>query len=121
MRRTIAALLAIIPASVLAQATNPICLGEAVFYDPGNGEDIVVPRGFKVEVFAKGLNFPTDIEFVGTARDFKAFVLESGTGLPGKCNNRVGYGGEEPTPDCPRPPSPQAGPCAKGAQATAAV
>ena len=90
MRRTIAALLAIIPASVLAQATNPICLGEAVFYDPGNGEDIVVPRGFKVEVFAKGLNFPTDIEFVGTARDFKAFVLESGTGLPGRCNdNRV--------------------------------
>jgi glucose/arabinose dehydrogenase len=87
MRRSIAALIAIIPAAVLAQATNPICPEEAVFYNPGDGEDIVVPRGFKVEVFAKGLNFPTDIEFVGTARDFKAFVLESGTGLPGRCND----------------------------------
>ena len=105
MRRTIAALLAIIPASVLAQATNPICLGEAVFYDPGNGEDIVVPRGFKVEVFAKGLNFPTDIEFVGTARDFKAFVLESGTGLPGRCNdNRVVPGVDRFSPANPFTP-----------------
>jgi glucose/arabinose dehydrogenase len=46
-----------------------------------------VPRGFKVEVFAKGLNFPTDVAFVGSEDDFKVYVLESGTGLPGKCNN----------------------------------
>jgi hypothetical protein len=63
--------------------TNPICPEEAVFYDPRDGEDIVVAKGYKVEVFAKGLNFPTDIVFLGNSRDFKAFVLESGTGLPG--------------------------------------
>jgi hypothetical protein len=38
-------------------------------------------------VFAKGLNFPTDVAFVGSEDDFKVYVLESGTGLPGKCNN----------------------------------
>jgi glucose/arabinose dehydrogenase len=85
--RSIAALLAVVPTAVLAQATNPICPEEAVFYDPGDGEDIVVPRGYKVEVFAKGLNFPTDIVFLGNGRDFKAVVLESGTGLPGRCND----------------------------------
>jgi glucose/arabinose dehydrogenase len=87
----IAALLAVagIAASPAAQgqATNPICPEEAVFYNPGDGEDIVVPRGFKVEVFARNLNFPTDIVFVGNRHDFRAFVLESGTGLPGRCND----------------------------------
>jgi len=69
---------------------NPACVdldGEAVFYNPGNGEDIVVPRGYKVEVFAKDLNFPTAIAFVGSKNKFNVVVLESGTGLPGACNN----------------------------------
>jgi glucose/arabinose dehydrogenase len=83
-----------VPAVGLAQGVNLNCAEESVYYNPGNGEDIVVPRGFKVEVFAKGLNFPTDIAFVGNKDDFKAYVLESGTGLPGKCNNRVGYAGD---------------------------
>jgi len=85
--------MAAVPFAALA-ASNSNCPEESVFYDPGNGEDIVVPKGFKVEVFAKGLNFPTDIAFVGGKDDFKVYVLESGTGLPGKCNNNVGvYGG----------------------------
>jgi hypothetical protein len=75
------------PVAALADGVNPNCTGESVFYDPGNGEDIVVPQGFKVEVFAKGLNFPTDVAFVGSKGHFKVYVLESGTGLPGKCNN----------------------------------
>jgi glucose/arabinose dehydrogenase len=88
----IAALLAVAglsaaPAAFGQSATNPICPEEAVFYNPGDGEDIVVPRGFKVEVFARNLNFPTDIVFVGNRHDFRAFVLESGTGLPGRCND----------------------------------
>jgi glucose/arabinose dehydrogenase len=88
----IAALLAVAgtavsPAAFAQSATNPICPEEAVYYNPGNGEDIVVPRGFKVEVFARNLNFPTDIAFVGNRHDFRAFVLESGTGLPGRCND----------------------------------
>jgi glucose/arabinose dehydrogenase len=75
------------PAPALAAAANPVCPENTAFFDPGNGEDIVVPQGYKVEVFAKGLNFPTDIAFVGNRRDFKAVVLESGTGLPSRCND----------------------------------
>jgi len=77
------------PVAALADGVNPNCPEESVFYNPGNGEDIVVPRGFKVEVFAKGLNFPTDVAFVGGKDDFKVYVLESGTGLPGKCNTNA--------------------------------
>jgi hypothetical protein len=79
--------LAAVPVAALADGVNPNCTGESVYYNPGNGEDIVVPRGFKVEVFARGLNFPTDVAFVGGQDNFKVYVLESGTGLPGKCNN----------------------------------
>src|SRR6185436_7787101 len=87
MRRVLP-LLAIVPAFAFAQsATNPICPEEAVFYNPGDGEDIVVPRGFKVEVFAKDLNFPTDVAFLGDKHNFRVVVLESGTGLPGRCND----------------------------------
>ena len=51
--------------AALAQtATNPNCTAEAVFYNPGSGEDIVVPEGYKVEVFARDLNFPTGIAFL---------------------------------------------------------
>jgi glucose/arabinose dehydrogenase len=83
-----------VPVIARAQGVNANCPEESVFYDPGNGEDIVVPKGFRVEVFAKGLNFPTDVAFVGGKDNFKVYVLESGTGLPGKCNNNVGvYGG----------------------------
>ena len=79
--------IAAVPVAAWADGVNPNCTEESVFYNPGNGEDIVVPRGFKVEVFAKGLNFPTDVAFVGSKDNFKVYVLESGTGLPGKCNN----------------------------------
>ena len=71
--------------------SNPGCVdpaGEAVFYNPGNGEDILVPKGYKVERFSKiDLNFPTGIAFVGNKDRFNVVVLESGTGLPGACNN----------------------------------
>jgi glucose/arabinose dehydrogenase len=92
------------PAVALA-AGNANCPGEDVAYNPGNGQDIVVPPGYRVEVFAKDLNFPTDIVFVGNKNNFKAYVLESGTGLPGRCNDRNGPGyagkvGDNPfTPD----------------------
>jgi glucose/arabinose dehydrogenase len=77
------------PAVALADQANPNCTIETAHYDPGNGEDIVVPRGFKIEVFAKGLNFPTDVAFVGNKDHFKVYVLESGTGLPSRCNNNA--------------------------------
>ena len=83
-----------LPGIVFAQGVNKNCPEESVYYNPSNGEDIIVPKGFKVEPFITGLNFPTDIAFVGNKGNFKVYVLESGTGLPGKCNNRVGYGGD---------------------------
>lgn len=71
------------------EKANPVCPVEKAFYNPGNGEDIVVPQGYKVEVWARDLNFPTDIAFVGDARRFNAYVLESGTGVPSACNNNA--------------------------------
>jgi glucose/arabinose dehydrogenase len=70
-----------------ADKGNAACPGEEVFYDPGRAQDVIVPRGFRVEVFAKDLNFPTAIAFEGSRANFKVHVLESGTGLPGRCNN----------------------------------
>src|SRR5262245_15872340 len=77
------------PIAAFADVSNPVCPGETVFFDPGNGEDIVLPKGFKIEVFAKGLNFPTDVAFLGDKNKFSVVVLESGTGLPGQCNDNT--------------------------------
>ena len=87
-------------APITAHATevkkNPICTAETAFYSPGNGEDIVVPPGFKVSVFAKDLNFPVGIAFKGNKHDFHVYVLESGHGLPSQCNDETSavVGGE---------------------------
>ena len=84
------ALSLLVPAAGSADGTtrgNPACPGEDVFYNPGNGEDIVAPPGYQVEVFAKDLNLPSGIAFVGNKRHFKAYVIESGSGLPGRCND----------------------------------
>src|SRR5712691_8746396 len=79
--------LAAAPLAAWAQKSNPVCPTETAFYNPGHAEDIVVPKGYKVEVFARDLNFPTDVAFVGDKHSFKVVVLESGTGLPSRCNN----------------------------------
>src|SRR5919205_2700937 len=87
----LALLVALVPGGTAAQQPNmvgnPACPGEEAFYNPGHGEDIAVPDGYRVEVFASGLNFPTAIAFQGSGSSFQVFVLESGTGLPGRCNN----------------------------------
>src|SRR3989454_9508632 len=93
------ALLLSLPTSGSAQTSmvgNPICPGEDVFFNPGSGEDIVVPSGFTVSVFKAGLNFPTAVAFRGNARRFEVFVLESGHGLPSRCNDETSsaVGGE---------------------------
>src|SRR5215467_11968643 len=66
---------------------NPNCPANNVFYNPSHGEDIVLPNGFKIDVFAKDLNQPTGLAFVGNKKDFQVLVIESGKGLPGNCNN----------------------------------
>src|SRR5229473_2618168 len=81
-----------VEAAVTPSAANAACAGEDVFYDPCKGEDIVLPSGYKVDVFARDLNFPTGLAFMGTengADDFNTLIVESGTGLPGRCNNNT--------------------------------
>src|SRR6266853_1697183 len=78
------------PLAAWAQTkSNPVCPTETAFYNPGHAEDIVVPKGYKVEVFATDLNMPTDVAFVGDTHSFKVVVLESGTGLPSRCNDNT--------------------------------
>ena len=93
---TVALALLLTQPTFVAAAGNPLCPGEDVFFNPGNGEDIVVPQGFKVSVFKSGLNFPTAVAFRGNSRGFEVFVLESGHGLPSRCNDETSatVGGE---------------------------
>lgn len=83
--------LALSSGAYAATAVNAACPSETAFFDPGNGEDIIVPPGYKVEVFAKGLNFPTNIAFRGNANNFQVFVTEAGAALPSACNTPVGF------------------------------
>src|SRR3989442_5060485 len=95
----LAALVAIVlvmplhPSPVSADVANPICPSEIVHFNPGTGQDIVVPAGFKVSVFKAGLNGPTGIAFRGDAGRFEVFVLESGHGLPSQCNEQGSWPG----------------------------
>src|SRR5258708_12686145 len=77
-----------------ATVANPLCPRESVSFNPGNGEDIVLPQGFRVSVFASRLNFPTGIAFLskGGSKEFEVFVLESGHGLPSRCNEQDSFG-----------------------------
>jgi glucose/arabinose dehydrogenase len=78
---------------------NPLCPAETAIYAPGHAQDIVVPLGFQVSVFARGLNMPTGIAFLGNKSNFKVYVLESGHGIPSICNDqtKIGSGNFDPT------------------------
>src|SRR5438132_3316735 len=90
-----------LPALVMAKtpptATNAECPEEFVSYNPDNGDDIVIPSGFKVSVFVKDLNFPTGIAFRGDSEKFEVYVLESGHGLPSRCNDETKFPGPPTT------------------------
>jgi glucose/arabinose dehydrogenase len=82
-----------LPTSVsAATVANPLCPNNTALFNPGTGQDIVVPPGFKVSVFASGLNMPTGIAFLGNAQGFQVYVLESGHGLPSACNEQGSFG-----------------------------
>src|SRR3989442_5227410 len=87
-----------------ATVVNPLCSGEDVTFNPGNGEDIVVPPGFKVSVFVTGLNAPTAVAVRGSAKKFGVFVLESGQGLSSICNDEVAF--QTAHPSAPNPFTP---------------
>lgn len=87
----LAAALALPSAAPAMTVGNPLCPGEEVSFNPGDGQDIVVPDGFKVSVFASGLNFPTGIAFRGDAHRFEVYVLESGVFPTSRCNDGVAW------------------------------
>jgi hypothetical protein len=97
-----ASLLTSVAGAAPVTIANPLCPTETVLFNPDQGQDIVVPQGFKVSVFASGLNFPTGIAFRmlgnrddddkgGRPRRFEVFVLESGHGLPSQCNDEAAF------------------------------
>src|SRR5712691_7960826 len=91
------ALVLALPTLATAQTRgNPLCPGEDVFFDPGHGQNIVVPPGFTVSVFKSNLNFPTAVAFRGNRDRFEVYVLKSGHGLPSRCNDETSavVGGE---------------------------
>jgi glucose/arabinose dehydrogenase len=75
-----------------ATVANPLCPAETAIYAPGHAQDIVVPSGFRVSVFATKLNAPTGIAFLGNRNNFKVYVLESGHGIPSRCNEQGSFG-----------------------------
>ncbi len=97
----------VLASSAAAQAAtvaNPLCPKEIVSFNPAQGQDIVVPAGFKVSVFASGLNMPTGIAFRGDANRFEVFVLESGHGIPSRCNEQSAFGSGDFDPGNPFTP-----------------
>lgn len=102
------ALLSSSPVASAQTVTNAACPGEAVFFNPAAAEDIIVPPGYKAEVFAKGLNFPTNIAFLGdNPRRFQVFVTEAGTSLPGRCNGAEFFKAQTRVADSANPFLPQ--------------
>jgi len=83
---------------------NPLCPVETAIFAPDQGKDITVPTGFTVSVFASGLNAPTGIAFLGNKNKFQVFVLESGHGLPSRCNEQGSFGTGEFDPSNPFTP-----------------
>ena len=76
-------------ATVANPNPNPGCSSNTAQFAPGNGQGINVPAGFKVSVFASGLNMPTGIAFRSAGAGFEVYVLESGHGLPSACNDEL--------------------------------
>jgi hypothetical protein len=95
----LAPLFALPAATYAAVVANPLCPANTAFFNPDQGQDIKVPPGYKVSVFAKGLNMPTGIAFLGNSQQFQVYVLESGHGLPSDCNEqgKFGTGDFDPT------------------------
>jgi hypothetical protein len=92
----LASLLVLPTVAETATVGNALCPGEEVSFNPGNGEHIVVPDGFKVSVFASGLNFPTGIAFRGNSQRFEVYVLESGVFRTSRCNDGVAWQNANP-------------------------
>jgi len=93
-----------LPVAKAAVVANPLCTDNTAFFNPTAPIDIKVPDGFKVSMFASGLNFPTGIAFLGNGKKFQVFVLESGHGLPSSCNDQSAFGTGDFDPSNPFTP-----------------
>src|SRR5258708_26930156 len=78
--------------ALAATVANPLCPDNTAAFNPDQGQDIVLPTGYSVSVFKSGLNFPTGIAFKGNSEHFEVYVLESGHGLPSRCNDQSAFG-----------------------------
>jgi hypothetical protein len=96
----------LVPVTAAHTVSNPIpdCSGNTALYDPGTGQNIVLPNGYTVSVFAAGLNFPTGIAFRQSADGFEVYILESGHGLPSRCNEQDSFGSGQFDPANPFTP-----------------
>src|SRR5262249_51094478 len=99
-----ASFLAVVAGAEAATVANPLCTDNTALFDPGTGQNIVLPAGFTVSVFATGLNMPTGIAFLGNAQQFQVYVLESGHGLPSVCNEQGSFGTGDFDPSNPFTP-----------------
>lgn len=97
-------LLALPGPATAATVRNPLCPGNSAFFGPTLPPGINLPAGYKATVFAAGLNAPTGIAFVGSATRFKVYVLESGHGLPSRCNDQTSFGSGDFDPKNPFTP-----------------
>jgi hypothetical protein len=105
LSRSLAAWSAVLPLlalPIVAQAqivanpsTAPDCMNNTAFFNPTLPPSINLPAGFTASIFATGLNAPTGIAFLGNASNFQVFVLESGHGLPSRCNDETAWPGGE--------------------------
>src|SRR5215470_6539821 len=92
----ILALPTVTEAQTVANPSNaPDCMNNTAFFNPNLPPSINLPPGFTASVFAAGLNAPTGIAFLGNANNFQVFVLESGHGLPSRCNDETAWPGGE--------------------------
>src|SRR5215831_17598280 len=99
-----ASFLAVVAGAEAATVANPLCTDNTALFDPGTSQNIVLPAGFTVSVFAKGLNMPTGIAFLGNVQQFQVYVLESGHGLPSVCNEQGSFGTGDFDPSNPFTP-----------------
>src|SRR5215470_17467359 len=97
-------LFALPTAALAVTISNPICTDNKAEFNPDNGKDIAVAPGYQVSVFASGLNAPTGIAFRGNSKNFEVYVLESGHGLPSKCNEQGSFGTGDFDPNNPFTP-----------------
>src|SRR6266404_3860041 len=102
---TALALVFALPGGALAATVaNPLCPDNTAAFNPDQGQDIVLPPGFSASVFKSGVNFPTGIAFKGRPGHFEVYILESGHGLPSRCNDQSAFGSGDFDPTNPFTP-----------------